>query len=92
MAKFSKALTEQIGGVWFTTAHVRILRLLASGVRGQDIAQQLGVSQHAVAYHILKILNRVGCQNRSQLDQWIAENGVASMPSREDAADRENRP
>ena len=92
MAKFSRALTEQLGGVWFTATHARILRLLAGGVTQQDIAQQLGVSHATIQYHVLKIIGRVGCQSRSQLDQWMAEYDVASVPGREDAADRENRP
>jgi DNA-binding NarL/FixJ family response regulator len=61
----SPELPESIGQL--TPREREVLKLVALGLRNQDIAQQLYVSEGTVKTHVTHLLTRLNLRNRSQL-------------------------
>ena len=67
---------EAVGARWESLTHQerRVLRLLAEGKDNKAIAQRLGVTTKAVAYHVANILNKLGVGSRLEAVAWVHEN------------------
>ena len=44
-----------------------MLRLVASGARNRAIAEQLGISENTVKFHVSNLLRKAGVTNRAAL-------------------------
>lgn len=51
--------------VELTPRQAEVGRLLAEGLRNQDIAQRLGISEHTVRRHVEQLLRRLRVNNRN---------------------------
>lgn len=49
-----------------TDRELMVLQFLAKGLTNQEIAQQLRVSQNTVRFHVHRILDKLGCHNRTE--------------------------
>jgi len=54
-------LSEEI-----TSRETDVLRMLAQGLVNKDIAARLGISEHAVKFHISSILDKLGASTRTE--------------------------
>ncbi len=53
-----------------------VLRLVADGLSGKQIARQLSITESTVKFHITSILNKLGAENRAQAVAKAAERGL----------------
>jgi DNA-binding NarL/FixJ family response regulator len=60
---------EQLEALELTARELEILRLIADGLKNQDIAQRLYLSVHTVKNHVHNIIKRLGVKSR-----WSAVN------------------
>jgi DNA-binding NarL/FixJ family response regulator len=65
----SPELPESIGQL--TPREQEVLKLVALGLRNQDIAQQLYISEGTVKTHVTHLLTRLNLRNRSQLAIYV---------------------
>ena len=47
--------------------------LVARGLTNRQIAAELVISEHTVATHVGRILNKLGLSSRSRLAAWVTE-------------------
>jgi DNA-binding NarL/FixJ family response regulator len=59
-----------------TTAEVRVLRLLATGLSNSDLARELGVSVRTITTHVHHILDKLGLQNRVEAALYARDHGL----------------
>src|SRR6185295_18760323 len=59
-------LAEHMGDDALTEREINVLRLLASGSRKRDIAEQLFISEETVKAHIKHIKDKLGASDRTQ--------------------------
>lgn len=72
---------QNIGGnasVSFSTREFRILELICSGKKSNEIAEETSLSIHTVNTHRKRILKKVGARNPSQLVSWAVRNDLNS--------------
>ena len=50
--------------------HLRIIELVAQGLKNREIAEQLGISNKVVKNYISNFYNKIGVKNRVQLALW----------------------
>jgi DNA-binding CsgD family transcriptional regulator len=65
--------------VAFSPRERDVLRLVASGVRNKAIADQLGISDNTVKFHVSNLLRKTGAGTRSELTA-IAVNSTRNRP------------
>jgi DNA-binding NarL/FixJ family response regulator len=53
-----------------------VAELVAYGLTNRQIAEQLVITERAVASHIEHILNKLGVVSRTQIGVWVAERGL----------------
>ena len=73
---FSRSITEQLAAqvrgaeseeeVMPTPREAEVLALLAQGLTNVRIADDLGISESTVAYHVENLLNKLGSSNRTE--------------------------
>lgn len=51
----------------FTDRELAVLRLMTTGMSNAKIAQKLDITQNTVKTHIMHMLNKTGCSNRTEL-------------------------
>lgn len=59
------ALEEPVLVEELTPREVEVLQLLAEGLANKAIAQQLGISEHTVKFHVNAIMKKTGAQSRT---------------------------
>lgn len=59
-----------------TPAELKVLRLLASGKRAQDVATSLNVSLTTVRHHIQKVLQKLGVHTQVEAISMVLQAGV----------------
>jgi predicted ATPase/DNA-binding SARP family transcriptional activator/DNA-binding CsgD family transcriptional regulator len=50
-----------------------VAALVARGLTNRQVAAELSISEHTVATHVSRILNKLGLSSRSRLATWVAE-------------------
>lgn len=53
----------------------QVLRLIAKGASNRRIAEQLGLTEKAVEYHVTKLLTTLGVTSRVQLVRYLHQAG-----------------
>jgi DNA-binding CsgD family transcriptional regulator len=73
------------GWTSLTPAEEATSNLVAQGLSNQQVAGQMYVSAHTVAYHLRNVFRKLGISSRVELARVIAEhegsNGAGSEPS-----------
>lgn len=74
--------------VQLTGMQKTVLEVLKTGHTNKQIATQLQISEETVKEHVRKLLQRVGCTNRTQLAVWavkkeMLENGTEESNEQE---------
>ena len=57
-------MSPEVASAELTNRQHEVLALLADGVRAQEIAARLGLSETTVRNHIRSILSRLGCHSQ----------------------------
>jgi DNA-binding CsgD family transcriptional regulator/tetratricopeptide (TPR) repeat protein len=70
MGARSKATTRVSTVDELTERELQIVRLVASGMRNAEVAEQLRVANKTVAAHLSKIYGKLGINSRGQLTAW----------------------
>ncbi len=61
------------GSAALTPREKEIAVLVSRGLTNRQVASELSISEHTVANHISKVLNKLGLSSRSQLAAWLTE-------------------
>jgi predicted ATPase/DNA-binding CsgD family transcriptional regulator len=56
-----------------TSRESEVSALVARGLTNRQIATELSISEHTVATHVGRILNKLGLSSRSRLAAWVTE-------------------
>lgn len=65
-----------------TPGEWRVLELLREGLTNAEIGERLGVSVHAVKFHVSNMLSKLGLEGREDLARWKPETARERMRSR----------
>lgn len=71
----SHALTEDL-----TEREREVLRLIAGGLRNKEIAQQLGLAQSTVKFHVSHIFEKLGVSSRTEAVTKAFQLGILAPP------------
>jgi DNA-binding CsgD family transcriptional regulator len=63
-----------------SSRELEVLELASRGDTNAAIAQQLGVSVHAVKFHLGSIYKKLGVANRTEAAVWLLEHRAATAP------------
>lgn len=62
-----------------TLREVQVLELLAEGLPNKSIAEQLGISDQTVKFHVASILGKLGASNRTEAVRRALRRGLISV-------------
>jgi len=62
-----------------TAREIEVLRLVAEGLRNQQVADRLGVSPNTVKIHVNRILEKLGAQDRTEAVTRALRRGLISL-------------
>jgi DNA-binding NarL/FixJ family response regulator len=68
-----------VGGE-LTDRQREVLRLIADGLPGKQIARSLGISERTVKFHTAALLRKLGADNRAQAVALAAQRGLLDVP------------
>ncbi len=76
------ALAE--AGIWYrqtviTLAEERVLKLVATGARDEEIGEKLGVSAKTIKTHMSHLLAKIGCRNRTEAALYAIRTGLVTL-------------
>ncbi|MBR8827835.1 MAG: response regulator transcription factor [Gomphosphaeria aponina SAG 52.96 = DSM 107014] len=75
--KPDSGLTLQVPkNVELTKTELKVVDLVAKGMKNGEIASQLGVSQRTIESHVSNMLNKTGLHNRTELARWAMESNM----------------
>jgi DNA-binding CsgD family transcriptional regulator len=69
--------------VTISDRELEILRLVATGVSNQQIAQQLSISPNTVKVHLRNIFSKIGVVSRTEATVYAIRNGLVEVPAEE---------
>jgi DNA-binding NarL/FixJ family response regulator len=49
---------------------LRVIQLVAQGLKNREIARELGIGEHVVRNYLSKIYDKIGVSNRVELALW----------------------
>ena len=61
-----------------TNRQSQVVRNIALGLSNKEIAQALGISIETVKEHVLSVLSKLECKDRTKAAVWAIRNGVVS--------------
>lgn len=64
-----------------TAKEIEIVRLISSGMKNQEIADALIISERTVRSHVSNIISKLGLSSRTQVTVYAIQNGIAPMPA-----------
>ena len=67
---------DDLFGKPVTKAQIAIIRLVADGMRAQDVATSLKLSKRTVETQLSLIYRRLGIHNVTSLVLWATRNGI----------------
>lgn len=59
-----------------TPRELEVLRLVADGLSGKEIARQLGISEHTVKFHVNMVMSKLGARSRTEAVVIAARRGL----------------
>ena len=65
-----KRLVDLYGTRKLSRRQVRVIELVAQGLKNREIAVELGIGQHVVRNYLGKIYDKIGVSNRVELALW----------------------
>lgn len=68
-----------------TPREIEVLRRTATGRKNADVAADLGVTVHAVKFHLASIFRKLNVENRTEATAWYLRLGVGD-PREESAS------
>lgn len=74
------AMQAQTPAEALTARELSVLRLLAEGIRTEDIAQQLGLSRSTVRNHVQNIIVKLGVHSRVEAVVAAIQRGLVQTP------------
>jgi DNA-binding NarL/FixJ family response regulator len=80
-------LVAGVGGRGGSPTHLTdrerdVLRLVAGGLPGKQVARELGISERTVKFHVAALLRKLGADNRAQAVALAAQRGLLDPPHR----------
>ncbi len=60
-----------------TPTELRVVQFVAQGMKNQDIAEKMNVSQRTIESHVSNMLGKTGLKNRTELARWAIESSMA---------------
>ncbi|MGA0199141.1 MAG: response regulator transcription factor, partial [Prochlorotrichaceae cyanobacterium] len=60
--------------VVLTPTETKVVNLVAQGLKNQEIAVRLKVSQRTIESHVSNMLAKTGLNNRTELARWAMDN------------------
>jgi DNA-binding NarL/FixJ family response regulator len=79
-AKLVAAVRQPRGSSPLTAREREVLRLVAAGLPGKQIARALGISERTVKFHTASLLRKLGADNRAQAVALAAQRGLLEPP------------
>jgi DNA-binding NarL/FixJ family response regulator len=80
-AKLADAVRAPRGAGPLTAREREVLRLVAQGFPGKQIAGALGISERTVKFHTASLIRKLGADNRAQAVALAAQRGLLEPPS-----------
>ena len=65
-----KRLVDRYGTRLPSRRQLRVIALVAQGLKNKEIAKELRISEHVVRNHLGKIYDKIGVSNRVELALW----------------------
>ena len=65
-----KRLVDRYGTRLPSRRQLRVIELVAQGLKNKKIAKELRISEHVVRNHLGKIYDKIGVSNRVELALW----------------------
>jgi DNA-binding NarL/FixJ family response regulator len=75
-AKLADAVRAPRGAGPLTAREREVLRLIAEGLPGKQIATALGISERTVKFHTASLIRKLGADNRAQAVALAAQRGL----------------
>jgi DNA-binding NarL/FixJ family response regulator len=79
-ARVAAALRAPRGAGPLTAREREVLRLVAQGLPGKQIAGALGISERTVKFHTASLIRKLGADNRAQAVALAAQRGLLEPP------------
>jgi DNA-binding CsgD family transcriptional regulator len=81
-------LAEHLGEESLTAREVEVLRLIRDGHRNKQIADELGIAETTVNFHIKNLVGKLGANDRTQTNSTLVHDGARAHSVRRQAAKR----
>jgi DNA-binding NarL/FixJ family response regulator len=65
-----KRLVDRYGTRKPSRRQLRVIELVAQGLKNREIANELGIGDHVVRNYLTKIYDKIGVSNRVELALW----------------------
>ena len=78
-AKLAAAVRTRRAGDQLTNREREVLRLIAQGLPGKQIARVLTISERTVKFHTASLLHKLGAENRARAVALAAQRGLLDL-------------
>lgn len=80
-ASIAEKLADRLPAQNLSDREMDVLRLVAEGQSNADIADQLGITEGTVKFHVNHLLSKLGVKDRTQAVIAAAKRGLIRLPS-----------